>query len=241
MSHVAQIDFVTLVRKHLPQFFHGGRVLEIGSLDINGSVRSLFDTPDYVGVDVGEGPGVDKVCQGQLVDFPTASLDTAISCECLEHNPFWVETVSNMFRMTKPGALVVISCATIGRAEHGTTRTSADDSPLSIGIGWDYYKNISIAEFRDTFALKSWFHDYILMANWHNSDLYFVGIAKGGDTSVALEPLRQDLAKRFGPSGSFRAMSVMLAGSTLGEAGVSVLRGGWRMMSLIKRSNKQPS
>ena len=236
MSHVAQIEFMQAVKKRLPQFFREGRVLEIGSLDINGSVRSLFDTANYVGVDVGEGPGVDLVRQGQLVDYPTASLDAVISCECLEHNPFWVETVSNMFRMAKPGGLVVISCATTGRAEHGTTRTSTEDSPLSIGIGWDYYKNISIAEFRSTFAMEGWFDDYILLPNWHNSDLYFVAIKKGGDEPPTLEPLRQDLQSRFAPLHSFRSASVMLAVFALGERGAGILRSGWHALSLVRRT-----
>lgn len=236
MSHIDQIDFVKIIKKNLPLYFTGGKVLEIGSLDINGSIRSFFDADQYTGVDVGEGPGVDKVCQGQLVDFPSDSLDVAISCECMEHNPFWVETVSNMFRMAAPGGLVVVSCATIGRAEHGTTRTSAADSPLSIGIGWDYYKNISLSEFRKTFQLDWWFDDFILLPNWHNSDLYFVGIKKGGRAATPLGPLRQALNERFAPAHSFRSLSVMVAVKTMGEFGASILRSGWRALSVFKRS-----
>jgi SAM-dependent methyltransferase len=146
MAHANQFDFVELVKKHFPEAFTGGRVLEIGSLDINGSVRSFFTGGSYIGVDVAAGPGVDEVCQGQLVGHPTGTFDVVISCECMEHNPFWVETVSNMFRMAKPGGLVIVSCATTGRAEHGTTRTSGTDSPLSIGIGWEYYHNVSLLQ-----------------------------------------------------------------------------------------------
>lgn len=79
-------------------------MLEVGSLDINGSVREAFSNCDYTGVDLELGPGVDLARQGQSVDFPTGHFDTTISVECLEHNPFWRETVANMLRMTRPGA-----------------------------------------------------------------------------------------------------------------------------------------
>ncbi len=236
MAHADQFDFMRLVKTHLPAFFNKGRVLEVGRLDINGSVRSMFQTPDYIGVDVGEGPGVDEVCQGQLVGYPTETFDAAISCECLEHNPYWVETVSNMFRMAKAGGLVVISCATTGRAEHGTTKTSTEDSPLSIGIGWDYYKNISMQEFKNTFNLPAWFDDYVMVNNWHNSDLYFVGIKKGSEASPGLASLKRELQKRFAPHHSFRSMAVMVAVRLFGEAGASVLRGGWRVLNFVKRA-----
>ena len=136
MAHPEQFEFVVLVRTLFPAFFTGKKVLEIGSLDINGSIRDFFSGCDYTGLDIAPGKGVDVVCEGQLFDAPEASFDVVISCEAMEHNPFWVETVSNIFRLAKPGGLVIVSCATVGRAEHGTTRTSGSDSPLSIGIGW---------------------------------------------------------------------------------------------------------
>jgi hypothetical protein len=56
LSHKSQIDFVSGVKTQFPEFFEGGRVLEIGSLDINGSVRDFFvNCEEYVGCDLGEG------------------------------------------------------------------------------------------------------------------------------------------------------------------------------------------
>lgn len=82
-----------------------------------------------------KGPGVDIVCPGHEADSPTGHFDTMVSAECFEHNPFWVETFSNMLRMTLPGGLVAVSVATTGRGEHGTPRTSALESPLTVGRG----------------------------------------------------------------------------------------------------------
>jgi hypothetical protein len=85
MAHSDQFDFVKLVKQYLPMFFEGSSVLEIGSSDIYGSVSSFFSgAKSYTGVDVAEGPSVDRVCQGQLVDYPTGSFYVVISCECME-------------------------------------------------------------------------------------------------------------------------------------------------------------
>jgi hypothetical protein len=64
MAHAAQMEFVGRVKAAFPDFFAGTRVLDIGSLDINGSVRPLFRGGTYTGIDVAAGPGVDIVCQG---------------------------------------------------------------------------------------------------------------------------------------------------------------------------------
>lgn len=221
---------MSLVKEHFPTSFEGVKVLEIGSLDINGSVRSFFPRTNYTGVDVAAGPGVDEVCQGQLVGHPSGSFDVVISCECMEHNPFWVETVSNIFRLAKPGGLVIVSCATIGRAEHGTTRTSDTDSPLSIGIGWEYYRNISIAEFKRTFNLDYWFEDYLILPNWHHCDLYFVGVKKTSSNAGPITPLRKALSERFRPTQSFRSICVGTLATLFGEFGVNCLRAVWRLM-----------
>ncbi|MCO4095146.1 MAG: class I SAM-dependent methyltransferase [Acidovorax sp.] len=234
MAHANQFEFISLVKQQFPGNFSGGKVLEVGSLDINGSVRSFFAADRYIGVDVAEGPGVDEVCQGQLLDHPTGTFDAVISCECMEHNPFWVETLANMFRMAKPGALVIVSFATTGRAEHGTTRTAISDSPLSISIGWEYYRNISAAMFKQRLNLDYWFDDYLMVPNWHNCDLYFVGIKKPSAKGKELGPLRQALASRFRPSHSLRSTCVWLAARTSGEVGVGAMRAIWRLLPRAK-------
>ncbi len=230
MAHKDQLDFVTLVRQCFPSHFEDRKVLEIGSMSVNESVRSCFTGGSYVGVDVAPGPGVDQVCQGQLLGYPSESFDTVISCECLEHNPFWVETVSNMFRMVKPGGLVIVSCATVGRAEHGTMRTStADSSPLSVSIGWEYYRNIPVAEFGRTFGLDGWCDGYVLLPNWQHCDLYFVGLRRPSAAGEAMSSLRRNLKARFRPTGSLRSLAVCTAASLFGEPGVGALRSMWRL------------
>ncbi len=151
MAHSTQQDFILYVRDKFPDFFKNKKVLEVGSLDINGSMRSFFSECEYIGIDVGEGNGVDVVCQGQEYDAPDQSFDVCASGECFEHNPYWAETFSNMVRMCKSGGLVFFTCATTGRKEHGTTKSDVESSPLTVGIGWDYYRNLDENDFRDSF------------------------------------------------------------------------------------------
>jgi SAM-dependent methyltransferase len=174
MSHPAQHDYIKYVKNKFPDQFSKKQVVEIGSLNINGTVRIFFDNCYYVGLDVAEGKDVDVVFEGQKYNAPTESFDVAISCECFEHNPEWVATFENMYRLVRPGGLIVMTCATTGRAEHGTTRTTPQDSPLTIGLGWDYYKNLTENDFREHFKIEEMFRTFEFLSQ--RTDLYFYGI-----------------------------------------------------------------
>jgi SAM-dependent methyltransferase len=193
MAHPQQLEFIQCVKQHLGDYFQGNKVLEIGSLDINGSIRGLFSDCDYTGVDVLPGEGVDINCEGQMLDLPSGHFDVVVSCEAMEHNPYWVETTANMFRMCRQGGLVMISCATRGRAEHGTQRTNPYDSPLTVELGWDYYKNLTERDFIRVFPLDRWFSSFRFFRNWNSYDLLFVGIRKGSNYSPDLTALFQGI------------------------------------------------
>jgi hypothetical protein len=49
VSHSWQLDFVGAIKKSYPEFFTNAKVLEVGSLDINGSIRPFFENCDYLG------------------------------------------------------------------------------------------------------------------------------------------------------------------------------------------------
>lgn len=185
MSHPEQREFVRLLSQNLPTHFNDVRVLEIGSLDINGSVRDFFRPAEYIGIDIGPGKGVDVVCEGQRYDAPDDSFDTVISCEAMEHNPHWVATFENMVRLCKPGGLVVMTCATTGRREHGTARTDASASPLTTAAGWNYYRNLRARDFIGRINVAGYFRSHFFDVNWTSYDLYFAGVkARGGDTGA---------------------------------------------------------
>jgi SAM-dependent methyltransferase len=180
-------------------------VLEIGALDINGSVRGLFYAKSYIGVDLGEGPGVDLIRPAQMVDLPSESFDCAISLECFEHNPFWLETFVNMLRMTRRGGLVLVTCATTGRREHGTARSSPDASPITVACGWRYYRNLTERNFTSRLDFRNWFSDWRFFAAYESYDLYFVGLRES-PAQERLDPRPVlELRERFSPTRSWRA------------------------------------
>ena len=169
MSHQAQLDFVASLRDRFPDFFIRKNVLEVGSLNINGSIRRFFQQCNYVGVDLGAGQDVDVVAKGEDLSYGDGSFDVVASCECFEHNPEWAKTLQNMIRMA--GSLVFFSCATTGRPEHGTRRTSPKDAPFCE----DYYRNLTENDVRQVVDLSA-FKDYQFITNYTSHDLYFWGI-----------------------------------------------------------------
>ena len=174
--HLPQQEFIEYVRSKYPAKFFNSKVLEVGSLNINGSIRQYFQNCNYIGIDVGHGIDVDIVCGGHHFDGASNSFDNILSCECFEHNPYWIETFTNMIRMTKVGGLVVMTCATTGRAEHGTIRSEPFGSPLTIQAGWDYYKNLTENDFREHFNIEDTFSSFEFKVL--QQDLYFLGIKK---------------------------------------------------------------
>lgn len=119
----SKVGFFKAVAAANQALIQNGRVLEVGSYDVNGSIRSMFPESEFVGVDIVAGPGVDMVSYGHELDFPDGHFDITVSGECFEHDPHWRMTFLNMARMTRPGGLVAFTCASLGRPEHGTTRS----------------------------------------------------------------------------------------------------------------------
>lgn len=174
MAHKEQSDYIASLKVKFPLAFSGGRTLEVGSLNINGTVRNAFNSDEYVGVDVGAGANVDIVISGHEYDNEMP-FDCCISCECFEHNPFYKETFLNMVRLCKSGGLVIFTCATTGRPEHGTERSTPQDSPLTIAKGWSYYLNLTENDF-SFINFDSIFVDYEFSVNYQSCDLYFYGV-----------------------------------------------------------------
>jgi SAM-dependent methyltransferase len=147
--HNEIMNFCRGIRMLSPKNFRGSRVLEVGSYVANGSVRELFEACDYLGVDVTEGPGVDRVCPAHMLHEPDGSFDTVISTQALEHDMHYEKTVKEMLRMLKPGGLLVVTCATGTSWEHGTPGHGENDSLTSKLPGeWSkHYHNVSENEF----------------------------------------------------------------------------------------------
>jgi SAM-dependent methyltransferase len=175
MAHYQQLKFIETVRDSYPEFFDQKKILEIGSWDVSGSIRQFFKNCDYIGVDVSEGPGVDIVSFGQDLTLPDKNFDLVISCECFEHNPDWIETFKNMYRMLGDEGLFVFTCATYGRREHGTPRRSMNSSLTSVSVGGEYYLNLADHDISYVVNLEELFSSYKFFYNPYGRDLYFIG------------------------------------------------------------------
>lgn len=202
MAHPQQLQFFKLVKRHIldhpEQNIPRLHIIEIGSFNVNGSIRDFVQTKDveYLGVDLCEGKGVDLVSYGHEVDQPNSSFHAALSGECFEHDPKWQETFSNMYRMTIPGGVVAFTCATTGRLEHGTIRAGADQSPGTQFIGLDYYKNLTEKDFQNAFDIGRLFTQHHFFYEPTSHDLYFVGIKTGSpqfkmDVKAFLQDVKQ--------------------------------------------------
>jgi len=87
-------------------------VLEVGSRNVNGSVRPIFNgVRQYVGVDLVAGPDVDVVLNAhQLTSgFVGRSFDVVVSTEMLEHDcEFWT-SLTMMGEVLKPGGFLLLT------------------------------------------------------------------------------------------------------------------------------------
>ena len=112
-------DLETVKRLLTAADVRGKRVLEVGSMDVNGSVRNdviALGPASYTGTDMRPGRGVDMVCDaGDLVEkFGENAFDVVISTEMLEHARDWRRVVSNIKRVTAPNGVMLVSTRSYG-------------------------------------------------------------------------------------------------------------------------------
>ena len=84
MAHLQQLTFVKTIAEHFTHDYSNVKILEIGSYDVNGSIRKFFLDSDYLGADLVEGPCVDIISDGSLINHKDNSYEITISCECFE-------------------------------------------------------------------------------------------------------------------------------------------------------------
>lgn len=86
-------------------------ILDVGSLDVNGSYRDLFAAPDwtYRGCDREAGPNVDLVqTEDYRLPLPSASVDLLVSGQALEHVEYFWLLALEFARVVKPGGLLFL-------------------------------------------------------------------------------------------------------------------------------------
>lgn len=97
------------VHKTVEYYKPVGPVLEVGSMNINGSVREFFPDMEYIGMDMREGYGVDLVADVLKHHFADGQFGTIITTEMLEHCTEPWTAVDRMSRWIAPGGHLIVT------------------------------------------------------------------------------------------------------------------------------------
>ena len=104
-------DFANIVSTILPIIepiyeFGSFQVLEqIGFADL----RPLFPNKEYIGCDMREGPGVDKILNLHAIDLPYESVGVVLCFDTIEHVEFPRKALEEIHRILMPNGIAVIS------------------------------------------------------------------------------------------------------------------------------------
>jgi SAM-dependent methyltransferase len=91
-----------------------GPVYEFGSYLVEGQrgrgdLRAFFPGRRYIGCDMREGPGVDRVCDLACLDLPDECARTVLCLDTLEHVFEARRAVEEMIRILAPGGMLLVS------------------------------------------------------------------------------------------------------------------------------------
>lgn len=173
--HKEQKEWCEEIKEQFPDYFDCARVLDIGSLDVNGTNRYLFKDSCYTGVDVIPGPGVDIISLAHKMT--EKKYDVVLSTNALEHDMFWHLTLAQMMRLTDRGGLMVFTCA-YSQRQHGTRATKPEDSGTAKLEGhWgEYYRNLKVLDIYSVVNPERHFGSFMFGVT--GRDLRFWGIRK---------------------------------------------------------------
>lgn len=132
--HPTVLEFTDRVVSEHGMNTWGARVLIVGSLDVNGSVRPYFGKCKIVGIDLSEGEGVDYVMDAhQLLgpqnlwtlfgdgwSQPTGHTFDVVACtEMLEHDDEFWTTLHNIGELLRPGGYLILTARGARRGKEG--------------------------------------------------------------------------------------------------------------------------
>lgn len=137
--HAAAFEWARKCSLWLPR---RASVLEIGSRDVNGSVRPLFGYCPYHGIDALDGPGVDEVADAATWRPPAGRwFDTVVSTECLEHARDAAAVCRTAFEALAPAGAFILTAAAPSRPPH----SGVDGGKVRPG---EFYRGVSAADLR---------------------------------------------------------------------------------------------
>ena len=104
-------NYVKLVIETLPI---SEPVYEFGAYQVeeapeNCDLRPLLQGKQYVGCDMRDGPGVDRVLNLHHIDLPDNSVGTVFLIDTLEHVEYPHQAMAEVYRILKPDGVVIMS------------------------------------------------------------------------------------------------------------------------------------
>lgn len=124
-----------------------GKTLDVGSLHVNGDVRSLFQ--DYTGLDMRPGRNVDVVADAHALPFEAWSFDNVVCLEMLEHDSDPFRSMTEIRRVLKIGGTIALTVPGIGFPKHDYPsdywRFTADGARVLLSM----FDKVEVKEDRD--------------------------------------------------------------------------------------------
>ena len=143
------------------------RVVEIGSQDVNGSIRQFCPQEfEYIGVDFVDGKGVDVVIISPYeLPFDDNSVDIVVSSSCFEHSEmFWVVYLE-IIRILKPHGVFYLNVPSNGmfhRYPVDCWRFYPDSGPAL--VTWAQYNNFNVGlmeSYTSNQVGNNWWNDFV--------------------------------------------------------------------------------
>ena len=142
-------------------------VIEVGSRDLNGSIRCHFPAATWTGLDLHSGPSVEIVTDA--LDYAPADLvDAVIIAEVFEHCPYWGEVLHHVAKWLKPNGRIIITCAGPSRDPH----SAVDGGELHPD---EHYANISQDELAEELHFAG-FNQIEVSGNEYWKDTYAIAV-----------------------------------------------------------------
>jgi hypothetical protein len=114
MHHSAYVNAEKFYHKYCVENIENKKILDVGSYDVNGTMKPIFEKGQYIGLDMEEGPNVDVVGVSHNIPFEKDEFDIVISSSCFEHDDmFWI-SFQEMCRVLKPGGYMYIQAPSNG-------------------------------------------------------------------------------------------------------------------------------
>lgn len=114
MHHSAYVNAEKFYHKYCEDNIENKKILDIGSYDVNGTMKPIFQKGQYIGLDMEQGPNVDIVGVSHEVPFEKDEFDIVISSSCFEHDDmFWI-SYQEMCRVLKPGGYMYVQAPSNG-------------------------------------------------------------------------------------------------------------------------------